>query len=159
MSWREMAVRSLSHLGFALLSISALVFCVHVTVGALSLVGKPFPGFTVTKEGFVNPVSLHVWDADRGGLKSWSYIHEVNGMRVSSGAEVWAQAKNVPAGGRLLLRARDVEGEEYLVALPARTFSTADFVKSHTSLSLLGLVFVGVAALLYVLRPVTLEAW
>lgn len=153
------AARWLSHSLFGTLCAAALVFCLHVCAGALSLVGQPFLGFTLTEEGFVNPVSLHVWGADQVGLKRWDLVVAVNGELVFSAPDVTRRALSYEIGSDVVYQVKDLDGRLRFVPVPTRMFTASDLVKSHASLAFLGLIFVGVAMLLYFLRPATAEAW
>lgn len=153
------AARWLSHLFFGTLCAAALAFCLHVCAGALSLVGQPFLGFTLTEEGFVNPVSLHVWGADQVGMKRWDLVVAVNGELTFSAPEVTRRALSNELGSDIVYQVKDLDGRLRFVPVPTRSFTASDLVKSHASLSFLGLIFVGVAMLLYFLRPATAEAW
>lgn len=151
--------RALGHVLFGGLGGLALLFCSLVTWGVFSRVDKPFLGFTLTEEGLVNPVSLGVWGADQAGLQRWDRIVAVDGVPVSSGRAVVAHALLGEVGRPVVYQVEGLDGSHRFVQLPTRLFQPADLLRSHASQSLLGLVFVLIAVLLYFLRPGTAQAW
>lgn len=152
-------LRRLGHLVFAALATLAVLFCLQVGKGVLDLVGQPFIGFTLTDEGFVNPVSLEVWGADRAGLRRWDRIVAVDGQLVFSGALARQEALRGEVGRNVVYQVEGLDKDERFVQIPTRSFTPSDAIKSHASQALLGLVFVLIAIFLYVLRPGTAEAW
>jgi signal transduction histidine kinase len=152
-------MRFLSHLAFGILSTIALIICATVVVGVFSLVGKPFVGFSVVEEGLVNPVGLQSWGGVPAGFRMWDRVIAVDGELVFSKDDVLAQAFERPVGSRIVYQVESEDGRVSFVELPTRVFTASDLVKNHSSLAMLGLVFVIVAVLLYFLRPATAEAW
>lgn len=155
----ERSLRRLSHVAFAILATLALLFCLQVGKGVLDLVGRPFMGFTLTDEGFVNPVSLEVWGADRAGLSRWDRIVAVDGQLTFSGPIARQEALKGEVGRHVVYQVEGLDGSVRFVQMPTRAFTPSDIIKSHASQGLLALVFVLIAVLLYVLRPGTAEAW
>lgn len=152
-------LRRIGHVVFALLAALALYFGLQVGYGVLDLVGKPFLAFTLTDEGFVNPVSLGVWGADRAGLRRWDRIVAVDGQLVFSARFVRQEALQGEVPRPVTYQVEGVDGEHRFVQIPTRRFTPSDIVKSQAAQALLGLIFVAIAILLYVLRPGTAEAW
>lgn len=152
-------MRFLSHALFAVLATTALIICATVVVGVFSLVGKPFIGFSVVEEGLVNPVGLQSWGGVPAGFRMWDRIIAVDGELVFSKDDVVAQAFERPVGSKIVYQVESEDGHVSFVELPTRVFTASDLVKNHSSLAMLGLVFVIVAVLLYFLRPATAEAW
>ncbi len=152
-------MRLVLHTIFAALATSALYVCVHTCVGVFSMVGKPFAGFSLVEEGLVNPVGLESWGGGPAGLQAWDRIVAVDGELVFSQGDIVERALTRPAGSPVVYQVDGRDGVSRFVELPARVFAASDVVRSHTSLALLGLVFVVIATLLYGLRPGTAEAW
>lgn len=152
-------MRLLLHAVFAVFAASALFVCVHVCVGVFSMVGKPFVGLSIVREGLVNPVGLESWGGGPAGFEAWDRIVAVDGELVFSHGDVVERALIRPAGSPVTYQVDGRDGAARFVELPVRNFVASDVVRSHTSLALLGLVFVVIATLLYCLRPGTPEAW
>lgn len=152
-------MRFLSHALFGILATAALLVCATVVVGVFSLVGKPFVGFSVVEEGLINPVGLQSWGGVPAGFRMWDRVIAVDGELVFSKDDVLAQAFERPVGSKIVYQVESEDGRVSFVELPTRVFTASDLVKNHSSLAMLGLVFVIVAVLLYFLRPATAEAW
>ena len=150
---------NLSHLIFILLVGSMLWFTAFVCFGVLQQVGKPSVGFTHTDEGFVNPVGLSLWEANLAGLRAWDRIVAVRGELVFTGEGIRREAFKDKTGTPVIYQVEGIDQSQRFVMIPTRTFRSSDLMRSHGSQSLLGLVFVMIAILLYVLRPATIEAW
>src|SRR6185437_280419 len=152
-------VRVLGHLAFGVLAAAALLVCGTVVVGVFNMVGKPFVGFSLVEEGLVNPVGLQSWGAQQAGFQMWDRIVAVDGELVFSKDDVLERAFARPIGADVVYQVEEPGGGARFVELQTRMFTASDLIKSHTSLALLGLVFVVIAVLLYFLRPGTYEAW
>ena len=148
-----------SHLLFAFLAGSMLWFTSLVCFGVLQQVGQPSVGFTHTDEGFVNPVGLSLWGANLAGLRAWDRIVAVRGELVFTGEGIRREALKVKTGTPVIYQVEGIDQSQRFVRIPTRLFRSSDLMRSHGSQSLLGLVFVMIATLLYILRPGTLEAW
>lgn len=155
----EQAFRFFGHTLFGTLAALSLLFCVLVCEGVFERVGRPFVGFTMTAEGFVNPVSLDVWGANEAGLRRWDRIIRVDGEKARSTPHVMERATAGIVPRHITYEVKGLDGELRQVQIPTRIFSPTDLVRSHAGQSLLGLVFVFIAILLYLLRPATAESW
>lgn len=149
----------MGHGVFSALATFALLFCLQVVRGVFERVDRPFVGFTMTEEGFVNPVSLGVWGAEQAGLRRWDRVVSVDQQPAPSPAAVMSRALRHGAGYEVTYEVEGLEGQARVVRIPTRTFMPSDIVRSHAGQALLGLVFVLIAILLYLLRPGTAEAW
>jgi signal transduction histidine kinase len=155
----SMMVRVLGHGVFAALATAALLVCSTVVIGVFSLVGKPFLGFSVVEEGLVNPVGISSWGGVPAGFRMWDRIIAVDGELVFSKDDIVERAFARPVGSKIVYQVESTDGRKSFVELPSRTFLASDVVKNHSSLAILGMVFVVIAILLYFLRPATAEAW
>lgn len=153
------AVRSLSHLLFALLAGLVLAVVGSTTLGSFRLVGQPFAGLSLVEEGLVNPVGLSSWGGGRAGFRMWDRIVAVDGELVFSKDDIVARALSRPLGETVVYQVQGLEGSQRFVELATRIFTPSDLVRSHTMHAALGLIFVLIAVLLYTLRPGTAEAW
>jgi signal transduction histidine kinase len=152
-------MRLISHAGFTLLASLALAVCLHVQVGTFELVGSPFVGFTLTYEGVINAVGLEVWGADQAGLRSGDRVVAVDGQLTFSGPMVNEHALSGTVGRLVTYQVEGIDGSQRFVQLPSRIFTAAELLKSHTVIAPIGLLFVVIAILLYVLRPATWDSW
>ncbi|MBI1945437.1 MAG: hypothetical protein HYS27_07060 [Deltaproteobacteria bacterium] len=152
-------MRALFHALFAVLAASAMFVCIDVCVGVFGMVGRPFPGVSIVEEGLVNPVGFASWGGAAAGFQTWDRIVAVDGELVFSKDDIVERALARPAGAPVIYQVEGRDGAERFVELPLRLFVASDVVRSHTSLALLGLVFVVIATLLYFLRPGAPEAW
>ncbi len=152
-------MRLLSHFLFAALAAAAFAVCVWTCVGVFQLVGKPFIGFSIVAEGFVNPVGLRSWGGERAGFKLWDRIVAVDGELVWSRDSVTEKAYEKPVGTPVVYQVEGRDGSQRFVVMPTQVFSGAELIRSHVSQAFLGLAFVIIAVLLYFLRPGTPEAW
>ena len=152
-------MRLLSHACFAVAAAAALAVCLTICAGVFGLVGKPFVGFSLVEEGFVNPIGLQSWGGDRAGLRLWDRIVAVDGELVFSREFVVERASDKPVGTRIVYQVEGRDGSQRFVVLPTREFTAAELIRSHASQAILGLAFVVIAVLLYFLRPATADAW
>ncbi len=152
-------MRVLSHLVFVVLASLALYAGVITAVGAFRLVDKPFPGLSLVEEGLVNPVGLSSWGGGRAGFRMWDRIVAVDGELVFSKDDIIARALQRPVGSAIVYQVKGLDRSERFVELPTRVFSPSDLIRSHTMHTVLGVIFIMVAVLLYALRPGTPEAW
>ena len=155
----ESAIRYAGHALFGALAALSLLFCVLVCEGVLERVGRPFVGFTMTAEGFVNPVSLDVWGANDAGMRRWDRIVSVDGEVARSTLDVMERATAGIVPRPVTYVVEGLDGEVRTIQIPTRIFNPTDLIRSHAGQSLLGLVFVVIAVLLYILRPATPESW
>jgi len=155
----ERALRTLSHFAFGVVATLALLFTGEIMVGVFGAVGEPYVSFSLNHEGFVNPVGLEVWGADRAGLKGWDRLVAVDGDLVFGGHDARQKAFQGGVPRVVTYQVEGLDGSRRFVAMPTRVFSPSDLVRSHASQALLGLAFVVIALLLYFLRPGTIEAW
>ena len=154
-----MMTRVLGHVVFGVLATAALLVCSSVVAGVFTLVGKPFVGFSVVQEGLVNPVGLQSWGAGPAGFHMWDRVIAVDGELVFSKDDIVERALSRPTGSKVVYQVEREDGRRSFVELPTRVFTASDLVKNHSSLAILGMVFVVIAILLYFLRPATAEAW
>src|SRR5688572_23019380 len=152
-------MRALGHLAFSLLAAGALFVCTSVCIGVFGLVNKPFVGVALVEEGLVNPVGLVAWGGQRAGFIMWDQIIAVDGELVFSNVDIIDRSLAREPGAKVVYQVRGKSGDERFVEMPTRMFTASEVIKSHTSLALLGLVFVVIATLLYFLRPGTPDAW
>lgn len=152
-------MRVLGHLLFGVLATAALVVSGTVVVGSFEMVGKPFVGVSLVEEGLVNPVGLQSWGGQRAGFAMWDRVIAVDGELVFSKDDIVERALARPVGTPAVYQVEGREGDQRFAELAPRIFTPSDLIKSHTSLGLLGLVFVVIAVLLYFLRPGSAEAW
>jgi signal transduction histidine kinase len=152
-------VRAFGHLAFGAVAMLAVLFTGEIMVGVFRSVGEPFVSFSLNHEGFVNPVGLEVWGADRAGLRGWDRMVAVDGDLVFGGHDVRQKAFEGGVPRDVVYQVEGLDGSRRFVVIPTRVFSPSDLVRSHASQALLGLAFVVIAVLLYFLRPGTLEAW
>lgn len=152
-------MRALFHAVFAVLAAGALFVCVDVCVGVFGMVGRPFPGISIVEEGLVNPVGFASWGGAAAGFRTWDRIVAVDGELVFSKDDIVERALVRAAGAPVIYQVEGRDGVARFVEMPLRLFVASDVVRSHTSLALLGLVFVVIATLLYFLRPGAPEAW
>jgi signal transduction histidine kinase len=152
-------VRLLSHLVFVALAVACLYAGVLTTLGVFRLVDKPFPGLSLIEEGLVNPVGLSSWGGGRAGFRMWDRILAVDGELVFHKDDIMARALDRPVGATAVYQVVGLDGSERFVELQTRLFTPSDLIRSHTTLALLGLIFIVVAILLYGLRVGTPEAW
>ena len=151
--------RMFGHLLFGILAAFVALFTGEIAVGVFQSVGTPHVSFGYTEEGFVHPVGLEVWGADHRGLSGWDQIVAVDGELVFSGSMIRQQAFGGPIPRDVTYQVRTLDGHDRFVVVPTRIFSASDLLRSHAVLAVLGLAFVVIAILLYVLRPGTAEAW
>lgn len=152
-------MKALGHLVFGVLALVALLLCGSVVVGIFDMVGKPFVGFSLVEEGLVNPVGLSTWGAQPAGFVMWDRVIAVDGELVFSKDDILERALSRPVGSPVVYQVEGQAGDARFVQEATRVFTASDLIKSHTSLALLGLVFVVIAVLLYFLRPGSPEAW
>ncbi|HEY4221397.1 MAG TPA: hypothetical protein VGO62_08640, partial [Myxococcota bacterium] len=152
-------MRFLGHALFALVAAGALFVCTSVVIGVFAMVGRPFIGFSLVEEGLVNPVGLQSWGAQQAGFQMWDRVVAVDGELVFSKDDVVERSFARPIGSSVVYQVEPRSGGARFVELPSRIFTASDLIKTHSSLALLGLVFVVIAVLLYFLRPGTPEAW
>ncbi len=152
-------MRALSHLLFVVLAALAFYAGVVTTVGTFRLVDRPFPGLSLVEVGLVNPVGLSSWGGGRAGFRMWDRIVAVDGELVFSKDDIIARALARPVGSAVVYQVKGLDGSERFVELPTRMFSPSDLIRSHTMHSVLGVIFIIVAILLYALRAGTPEAW
>lgn len=152
-------VRTLSHLVFVVLAALALYAGSVTALGVFRLIDKPFPGLSLVEEGLVNPVGLSSWGGGDAGFRMWDRIIAVDGELVFSKDDVIARALARPVGDSVVYQVEGLDGSARFVELPTRLFTPADLLRSHTMHSVLGLIFITIAVLLYGLRPATPEAW
>lgn len=152
-------MRVLGHLLFGVLAAVALLVCGSVVVGSFEMVGKPFVGVSLVEEGLVNPVGLQSWGGRQAGFEMWDRVIAVDGELVFSKDDILERALARPVGTPAVYQVEGRSGDQRFAELAPRVFTPSDLIKSHTSLGLLGLVFVVIAVLLYFLRPGSAEAW
>lgn len=154
-----MMMRVLGHVVFGVLATAALIVCGTVVVGVFALVGRPFVGVSVVQEGLINPVGLQSWGGIPAGFRMWDRVIAVDGELVFSKDDIVERAFARPVGSNVVYQVEGEDGRRRFVELPTRVFTASDLVKNHSSLAILGMVFVIIAVLLYFLRPATPEAW
>jgi signal transduction histidine kinase len=152
-------VRSLSHVTFAVLAALCLWAGGSTTLAVFRLIDTPFPGLSLVEEGLVNPVGLSSWGGGRAGFRMWDRIVAVDGELVFSKDDIVARALSRPVGSAIVYQVEGLDSSSRFVELPTRIFAPSDLLASHTLHAVLGLLFIALAVLLYVLRPCTAEAW
>ncbi len=113
--------------------------------GALSQVGKPFPGFLVLENRVVASVGLSIWPATHGGEIYQHDIRAVGGERVGHVDDVMEIVSALPVGTELTYTFRGSEGV-FERSVATRAFGWRDATLLH-GLYLLNGIALGIAAL------------
>lgn len=142
----------------------ALLVAVHLGVGTFCLVdatgwiGQAFPGFLVNERMVVNGMGRYGWTGTQQGLRYPDTILSANGQPVANTHDLGRVVHGVPVGTpvvyEILRGSRIVE-----VAVPTMRFSAWDLAMVAGVLSLLGLVYLVIGAVVFVLKPDTLVSW
>jgi class 3 adenylate cyclase len=129
----------------------ALGLGVWTTVDAWRLVGQPYPGFSVMDNLLVG------LGVERGGLEPFDFVRAMDGRLLASGQEIQDEVRRRPPGTTFhyLVNRRGslVEADITSTAEPVH-----DFVRFLLEGLLPGLLFLGLGAVVLVLRPDTRDA-
>ena len=143
---------------FAMLVVIMAAIAITCLVIAVRAIDQPFPGFLLYPFRNVGSVGSLDWPGYQAGARYQDIVTEVNGERVRTSRNV-QEIVNRARVGESILYTLDRQGSTFLAAVPASTFTSADFVKLFGPLFLAGLFFSLVAVVVYFLRPDTAASW
>ena len=109
--------------------ISALMLVISVVslAGAISWIGKPFPGFLVYDQPYVASLGNRDWPGPKAEIKYLDRIVAVDDQPVVKGREVVAIAKSKKPGAPIHYLV-ETEGETREVNIPTPVFNMRDFL-------------------------------
>lgn len=142
----------------------ALLVGIHLGIGtfclvdALSWIGEPFPGYLVNERMVVNGMGRYGWTGTQRGLRYPDKILSANAEPVSGRLDLGRVVHGVPIGTLVVYEIlRD--GQIIKIPVPTMRFSVWDLTVVAGLLSLLGLVYLLIGAVVFVLKPDTLVSW
>ena len=109
---------------------SLLLIAIVGTSGALSQVGKSFPGFLVLGNRVIASVGLSIWPATAGGEIFQHEVVAIDGMAVTNAETLRSQIRSLPAGTAIEYRLRSGD-VEIARSIETRTFGWRDFALLH----------------------------
>ncbi len=131
----------------------ALFVGARATVDRYRMVGRPFAGFMVMENLFVG-----VGGAERGGLQPFDLVRAMDGRLLASGRDIQAEIARHPVGTTfhyLLYR----RGELVEADVATRVYTLRDFRRFVVEGLLVGLLTLGLGALVFYLQPGTARSW
>jgi class 3 adenylate cyclase len=143
---------------FAVLVLVIAVIATTCLVIAVRAIDQPFAGFLYYPFRNVGSVGSLDWPGLKAGARYQDIIREVNGVPVSTSAEV----QRIVAGARVgesIHYVLDRSGSIFSITVPVSRFTAADFVKLFGPLFLAGVFFSLVAVAVYFLKPDTAASW
>ena len=134
------------------LLVGGTVLAVVTLLLALSWFGKPFPGFLLEKNMTVTSVYSEQWAGFQAGIQVGDEVRTVDGQPVATPA-AFAAAVGHLAHGTIVRYGIDREGRLLSLRIPLENFTAVDVFTMFVMWWVLGLVFLGLGAIVQALRP------
>jgi len=147
-----------SRIAFTLLVLQTLAIMGACLVPAIGWIDKPFPGFLINQRMVINGMGQYHWTGTQRGLKHPDKILEADGRPVASSAELDAIVAAVPVGTSLSYTVERA-GERIVVAVATMRFTIGDLLVVFGSLFLVGIVYLLIGVVVFVMKPDTAVSW
>jgi signal transduction histidine kinase len=139
--------------GVATVAVLMSVLFVLVAANSTRWVGGTFPGFFVVANQVIPSVALPGWFATDAASLFQHQVIEVDGVAVTSSAQVYERARTRPARTAIRYTLRAWDGAVTINSVRSRIFSVTDYLLVFGSFLLCGAAFIGTGLLVFFLRP------
>lgn len=157
--WRTLSRRTrASRLLFCTLVASDLVLAVLCAYYALAWIDTPFAGFMVNQRMVAASAGQYSWTGTRAGIKFPDRIVSANGHALARPSDLDAVVAATPLGEPVRYTI-EREGSAIELSIPTMRFGLFDFAVNFGSLFLLGLLYLGIGVVVFVLKPDTAVSW
>jgi len=119
---------------------------------AYEWIGKPFPGFLVNRRVAVGNIGQVGWTGTRAGLVGQDRIVKANGRDILLPGDLRDAVEREKVGAPILYTV-DRRGRQLELAIPTMRFSAADFLATFGVFLLLGMLYLAIGAVVFVLKP------
>jgi class 3 adenylate cyclase len=143
---------------FSLLVLQTLIIMIACLVPALAWIDKPFPGFLVNQRMVINGMGQYHWTGTQRGLKHPDKILEANGRPIQSSAQLHAVVSDAPVGTPIEYSVERA-GERITISVESMTFTLGDLLVIFGSLFLVGLIYLVIGVVVFVMKPDTPVSW
>lgn len=154
LSARQIASRML----FCGVILSVLVIGAICTLNAIQWVDKPFAGFLLNERMVIGNVGRYHWTGTQAGLKYPDKILQVNAKTVASMKDLSRVIHSLPVGQPVAYTVERYE-QVRVVTVPTMRFTWADLVVTFAITLLIGLAYLFLGSLVFVLKPDTTISW
>ena len=135
-----------------------LVLSIACLIDAMTWVGKPFAGFLMNRRLVVSSTGLSEWSGFKAGLRPSDKILEIDGKKVESVIDLKVAVASKPVGTSVTFSYKRGTGI-FSTSVPTMTFSLTDLLLTFGSLFIQGLVYLGIGAIVFILKPDTAVSW
>lgn len=150
--------RSPSRPAFYVITAFMLTVMVVSFIGALSWIGKPFPGFLVFEFPFTGSMSMKDWPGRQAGVGVLQQIYSVNGQPVWHQKDVMDFVRQQAPGVALSYQI-EKKGEKREFLIPVGVFSLRDFFFVFMIPFLGGVTIFCLGLVVFILKPDTMTSW
>lgn len=148
----------LSRVALALMAGVVVLLSICSLRSAAAWIDQPFPGFLVNPRLALAGIALPRWTGTQAEVSWPSRIVAVDGQEVHSRSELEALVRRAGIG-RPVTYTLSREGVTREVAIPTMRFTLADFINIFGLYCFISLVYIGIGALVFAMKPHRRVSW
>ncbi len=143
---------------FFVIILFALVVGAVCIRNALQWIDKPFPGFLLNQRMVVGYIGQYYWTGTQAGLKYPDKILKANNIAISSTDDIDKIIINKNIGDPVTYSV-ERGGKIIEVTIPTMRFTITDLLMTFGIIFFLGILYVLIGAIVFVLKPDTTVSW